>query len=107
MISKKHKKVCTILNHTEPFLILAFAITGWLWISAFASLIGIYIEITSSVIGLTICAITTGIKVWIIKIIIQKKKKKHDKIVLLAKSELNSIKVLFFKVLIDSIISYD
>ena len=34
-------------------------------------------------------------------------KKKHDKIVLLAKSKLNRIKVLISKTLIDSVISHD
>ena len=36
-----------------------------------------------------------------------KKKKKHDKIVLIARSKLNSIEVLIYKVLIDSNISHD
>ena len=39
--------------------------------------------------------------------IIKKKKKKHDKIVLLGKSKLNTIEVLISKVLIDSYISHD
>ena len=38
---------------------------------------------------------------------IKKKKKKHDKIVLLAKSKLNSIEVLISRTLIDSCISHD
>ena len=38
---------------------------------------------------------------------IKKKKKKHDKIVLLAKSKLNSIKVLISKALIDSNINHE
>ena len=38
--------------------------------------------------------------------VIKKKKKKHDEIVLLAKFKLNSMKVLIFKVLIDSNISH-
>ena len=59
----------------------------------------------SSAIGLKICAITAGIKKY--KSIIKKKKKKHDKIVLLAKSKLNSIEVLISKVLIDSYINHD
>ena len=62
-------------------------------ISAFASSVGISIGITSSAIGLNICAITTGIKKY--KAII--KKKKHDKIVLLAKSKLNSLEVLILR----------
>ena len=40
------------------------------------------------------------------KSIIKKKRKKHDKIVLLAKSKLNNIEVLISKVLIDSNISH-
>ena len=65
----------------------------------------IRIEITSSAIWLKICAITAGTK-WY-KSIIKKMKKKHNKIVLLAKSKLNSIEVLIFKVLIDSNINHD
>ena len=37
----------------------------------------------------------------------KKKKLKHDKIVLLAKSKLNSVEVLISKALIDSVISHD
>ena len=62
LMSKKHKKICTILNYIEHFLILASTITGCVSISAFASLVGIPIGITSSAIGLKICAITAGIK---------------------------------------------
>ena len=39
--------------------------------------------------------------------VIKKKKKKHDKIVLLAKSKLNSMEVLLSKALIDSVISHE
>ena len=60
LMSKKHKKVCTTLNYIEHFLILASTITGCVSISAFASLVGIPIGITSSAIGLKICAITSG-----------------------------------------------
>ena len=55
----------------------------------------------SSAIGLKICAITAGIKRY--KSIIKKKKKKHDEIVLLTKSKLNTIKVLIFKALTDAV----
>ena len=61
----------------------------------FYSLIRIPIGITSSAIALQIYAITAGIKKY--KSIIKKKKKKHDKIVLLAKSKLNSIEVLVLR----------
>ena len=70
-----------------------------------SSLIGIPIEITSSAIGIKICTITAGIKKC--KLIIKKTKKKHDKIVLLTRSELNSIDVSIFNALIDSVISHE
>ena len=78
-MTKKHKRVCTILNYIEHFLFIASAITGCVSISSFASLLGIPIGITSSVIVVMICAITAGIKKP--KSVI-KKKKKHDKILL-------------------------
>ena len=51
------------------------------------------------------CAIAAGMKKY--KSVIKKKKKKHDKIVLLTKSRLNNIEVLISKALIDSNISHD
>ena len=104
LMSKKHRKVCTALNYIGHFLILASAITGCISISAFVSLLGIPIGITSSTIRLKICEITVEIKKY--RSITKKKKKKHDKIVLLAKSKLNSIEVLIFKDLIESVMSH-
>ena len=104
-LSKKDKRVCATVNYIEHFLVLASVITGCILFFAFASLIGIPIWITSSALGLKICAITTGIKKY--KSTIKDKKKKHDKIVLLAKSKLNSIEVIISKAVIDSFISHD
>ena len=78
-------------------------IDGCISISAFTSLIDIPTGITSSAIELKVCAITAEIKKH--KSIIKKKKKKHAKIALLAKSKLNSIEALISKTLIDSGIS--
>ena len=94
-MNRKLKKVCTTLNYIKHFLILVSVVTRCI---LYASLLGIPIGLTSSVIGLKTCAITAGI---------QLKMKKHYKIVLLAKSKLNSIEVLISKVLVDSSISYD
>ena len=68
-------------------------------------MLDIPIGITSSAIVLKICAITAGINKY--KSIIEKRKKRHDKIVLLAKSKLNRLEVLISKVLINSSISHD
>ena len=92
VMSKKYKKVCTVLNYIDHSLIVTSTITGCVSISIFVSLVAI----TSSAIGLKIYVITAGIKNY--KSIIKKKKKKHDKIKLLTKSKLNSI---IFKTLID------
>ena len=83
-MSKKHKKVCTTVNYVEHFFILAAATTGCSSVFAFASLIGIPIWTTSSVIGLRNCPIAGAIKKY--KSIIKKKRNKYDKIVLLAKT---------------------
>ena len=102
LMSKKYKKVCTTLSHIEHFVILASIITGCISISAFASLLGLPIGITSSAIELKTCAITAGIKRY--KSIIKKNKKKHDKIVLLANSKFYIIEGLISTVLIDSVL---
>ena len=99
----KHKGVCAASYYIEHFLMLASTTTVWTSIFAFTSLIGTLIGIRSSAIGLKICAITAGIKKY--ESII--KKKKHDKIVSLAKSKLNGIEVLISKALIDLNISRD
>ena len=96
---KKHKIVCTVCTVCRVCIVI-----GCIYISAFSSLVGISIGITSSLIELTICAITAGIKKY--KSII-KKMKKNDKTVLLAKSKLNKIDILISKTLIDSNISHD
>ena len=57
-MSKKQKNDVTTLKHIEYFLILASAITGYISISDFTSLLGTPIRITSCAIGLKICAIT-------------------------------------------------
>ena len=76
-MSKKYKKIRKTPNYIEHLLILAsVVIIGCVSISAFASLAGIPIGITSSAVELKICAITAGIKKY--KPIIKKKKKKHD-----------------------------
>ena len=99
-----HQKTCKYSNHVEHLLILASAVTGCIAISAFASLVAIHVGITSSVVEIKICAITSRIKKY--KSII-KKKKKHDKVVLLGKDKLNATEFLICKVLIHSYISHE
>ena len=96
-----------VLNYIEHLLILISAITEC--VSTFyvsPSLVGIRIRTMSSAIGLKFCVINSGIIIKY-KSIINKQNKKHNKIVLLAKSKLNSIEVLTSNVFIGSNISHD
>ena len=103
LMIKKFKKVCRVLNYIEYLLILVSTVTGCVSVSAFASLVGFPVSVTSYVVGLKTCVITARFKKH--KSIIEKKK--HDEIILLEKSELNNIEVLISKVLTDSNISHD
>ena len=85
-MSKSIKKLN--LNNIDHLFTVIFTITGSISISAFTSLVGVPIVMTSSAIGLKVCAITVRIKKY--KSIIKKKRKKHDKIALIAKPKLNS-----------------
>ena len=103
-MSDNYKKVCRGLNYFEYFPIFVSAVSGCVSISTFPSLVGVPVGITSFAVGLKICAIVAGIKH---KLIINEKKKRHDRIVLVGKTKLNTIKVLIFRALIDSYINHD
>ena len=105
LMSEKYKKTCKYLHYVENFLILASTVTGCVLISAFTSLVCVPVGITSSAVGINICAIIATIKKY--KSLIKKKKNKHDKIVLLGKEKLNTIEILISKSLNDSYISHD
>ena len=67
-------------------LLSASTVTGCVSISEFALLVAIPVDITSSAVAIEIRAITEKIKKY--KSIIKKKKKKHDKTMLLGKAKL-------------------
>ena len=92
LMSEKYKK------NVKHLFILVSTIAGCVSVSVSASLVAITVGVTSSAVALKICAINAGIKNY--KPIIKKKKKKHDKIVLLAKNKLNTIEILISKALI-------
>ena len=102
-MSKKNKKVCTSLNYIEHFLTLVFTVA--VCISLLASLVDISKEILSSTIALNICAIMTRIKTN--KSINKKKKKKHNEMALLAKTNLDCIKGLISRCLTNSNIEHN
>ena len=61
LMSEKYKKTCKSLNYVVNLLILVSTVTDCVSISEFASLVFVTIGITSSAVGLNICAIITGI----------------------------------------------
>ena len=73
LMSKKHDTVDRALNYIEHLLIAISTVSGCLSISAFVSLVGISIGITSSSVGLKICVITARVKKY--KSLRKKKKK--------------------------------
>ena len=105
LMIEKYKKTSKYLNYVKHLFILASTITGCVSISAFASSVAVSVGITSPPVGINIFPITAGIKKY--KSNIKKKKKKHNKIVLLGKDKFKTIEVLFSKSLIDSYISHD
>ena len=82
-MSEKHKEMCRALNYFENFLVFVSAVTGCISFSSFASLVDVPVGIASSTTRIKICVVTAGIQKY--KSVIKEKKKKHDKIVFLAK----------------------
>ena len=95
LMSEKHKKTCKYWNYVEHLLILASTISGCVSISALGSLVCAPIGVTTFTIGIIIYGITARINKY--TSIIKKKKKKHDKIVLLGKDKLKTNEDLISK----------
>ena len=95
--------MCRTLNYFVHFLVFFSAVSGCVSISGLASLVGVPVGIASSAVALKTCAIMAGIK----KLIITKKTKKHNKIVLPAKTKVNTIEVLITNILTNSYNNHD
>ena len=90
--SKKLNKYVTIFDYIDKILIILSVTSSGISIISFASAIGAPAGIASTCFTL-IFSITTGI-IKKLPNITRNKKKKHDKILMLAESKLNSIKSL-------------
>ena len=78
-MSENHKN-CVVFKLLWKFLYFISAVSGCVLIFAFASSAGVPVGTASSVVGIEVCSITTGIKNC--KSFIEKDRKKDDKIVL-------------------------
>ena len=88
-MSKKLSKYIAAFDYIDKTLIVLSATSGGISIISFTNVIGIHAGIASAIFTLAF-SLTTGIIKKLLKIT-RKKKKKHNKIVVLAKSKLNSI----------------
>ena len=103
--SKKLSKYVTAFDYIDKILIVLSATSSGVSIISFTSIIGAPVGIASASFTL-IFSLTTGIIKKLLSIT-RNKKKKHDKILVLAKSRLDSIENLLFQALIDMEISHE
>ena len=102
--SKKLSRYVTIFDYIDKILIILSATTSGISIISFTSVIGTSVGIVSASFTL-IFSLTTGIIKKLLNIT-RNKKKKHNKILMLAKSKLNSIESLISQALNDMEISH-
>ena len=103
--SKKLSRYVTIFDYIDKILIILSATTSGISIISFTSVIGTSVGIVSASFTL-IFSLSTGIIKKLLNIT-RKKKKKHDKILMLAKSKFNSIEALISQALNDLGISHE
>ena len=103
--SKKLNKYVAAFNYVDKVLIFLSATSGGVSIISFTSFIEAPVGIASASFTLTF-SLTTGI-IKKLLIITRNNKKKHDKILMLAKSKPNSIETFISQALIDMEISHE
>ena len=103
--SKKLSKYVTAFDYIDKILIFLSATSSGVCTILSASVVGAPVGIASASFTL-IFSLTTGIVKKLLNIT-RNKKKKHDKILMLAKSKLNSIETLVSQALIDMEISHE
>ena len=103
--SKKLSKYVAVFDYIDQALNVLSATSGGVSIILFISIVGAPVGIASASLTLFF-SLTTGIVKKLLNIT-RNKKKKHDKILMLAKSKLNSIETLVSQALIDMEISHE
>ena len=105
LISKNLSKYIASLDYFDKSLNVLSILSGSISIASFASVIGVPAGIIGASCGFTF-SITSGFVKRFLKTI-RNKKKKHNKIVMLARSKLNSIESKISKALMDNEISHE
>ena len=104
-IIRKISKYIVAFDYADKVFITLSALFGTLSIASYATVVGIPAEIAAASLTL-IFTVTTGVVKTLLNIT-GKKKKKHNKIVTLARSKLNIIENLISQVLIDFEITHE
>ena len=104
-IIKKLNKYLVSFDYLDEIFITLSASVGTLSIASYAAVVGILVGIAGSFLTL-IFTIGTSINKSLLKVT-KKRKKKHNKIIALAKSKLNTIETLLSSALNDSRISHE
>ena len=105
LMSKKLSKYIASFDYSDKSLIVLSVATGSIAIASFATVIGAPVGIMSATCSLAF-SITTGFVKKFLKTT-RNKKKKHNKIVMLARSKLNSIESKISEALINNEISHE
>ena len=104
-VVKKISKYVVAFDYADKLFITLSASFGTLSITSYATIVGIPVGIAGASLTL-IFTVTTGVVKKILNIT-RKKKKKHNKIIILARSKLNIIENLISQALIDFDISHE
>ena len=105
LMSKKLSKYIAFCDYFDKSLIVLSATSGSISIPSFATVIGTPVGIASASLSLTF-SLSTGIVKKLLKTT-RDKKKKHNKIIMLASSKLNSIERNVSEALINNEISHE
>ena len=105
LISKNISKYIASLDYFDKSLNVLSILSGSISIASFATIIGVPEGVIRGSCGFTF-SITSGFVKMFLKTI-RNKKKKHNKIVMLARSKLNSIESKISKALMDNEISHE
>ena len=106
LCNKKLSKYVAAFDYIDKVLIALSATTGGVSICSFTSNVGAPVRIASARFTLMF-SLTRGIIKKLLSITRRKKKKKHDKILMLTKTKLNNIETLISQALIDMKISHE
>ena len=105
LCSKKLSKYVAAFDYIDKVLIVLSTTSGGVSVISFTSVVGASVGVASTIFTL-IFSLTTGIVKNLLSIT-RKKKKKYDKILMLAKSKLDSIENLISQALIEMEISHE